>query len=462
MSEKLNVCLLNDSFPPVIDGVANAVLNYAQIIQQNQWGNTMVATPSVPDAEDDYPFPVFRYPSINTTKLIGYRAGYPFDPSVVNGLEKQNIDVIHSHCPVMSTLLARTMRKSIDKPIILTYHTKFDIDIAKAVKSDFIQSAALKFLATNISACDEVWAVSHGAGENLRKIGYEGDYVVMENGVDFPKGRVTAEEIENITKLHSLQKDMPVFLFVGRMMWYKGVKISLDGLRIAKEKGENFKMIFIGDGADKDDIEKYAKEIGLENECLFVGAVHDRELLRAYFCRCDLFLFPSTYDTNGIVVREAAACGLGSILIKESCAAEGITDGRSGILIEENAQSMSEAIVQGCHNLDKLHDIGQHAMNEIYMSWEDSVKHAVDRYHIVIENSHSKELSVVKERNNDLFKFMSDICSGIEKVQDTHAKFRTKEQDLFDKVKPSQVITMVKIKEQVFRDKITDIKDRYL
>ena len=28
--EKLNVCLLNDSFPPTIDGVANAVCNYAR------------------------------------------------------------------------------------------------------------------------------------------------------------------------------------------------------------------------------------------------------------------------------------------------------------------------------------------------------------------------------------------------------------------------------------------------
>lgn len=31
---KLNVCLINDSFPPEIDGVANAVTNYAQIITE--------------------------------------------------------------------------------------------------------------------------------------------------------------------------------------------------------------------------------------------------------------------------------------------------------------------------------------------------------------------------------------------------------------------------------------------
>ena len=42
--KKLNICLLNDSFPPVIDGVANAVLNYAAHIQKSL-GNALVVTP---------------------------------------------------------------------------------------------------------------------------------------------------------------------------------------------------------------------------------------------------------------------------------------------------------------------------------------------------------------------------------------------------------------------------------
>lgn len=48
MKEKLNVGLLNDSFPPVIDGVANAVLNYARIIEES-YGHAVVATPYYPD-----------------------------------------------------------------------------------------------------------------------------------------------------------------------------------------------------------------------------------------------------------------------------------------------------------------------------------------------------------------------------------------------------------------------------
>ena len=42
MNEKVNVCLLNDSFPPLIDGVANAVVNYGEIIQEKYGKNSIL------------------------------------------------------------------------------------------------------------------------------------------------------------------------------------------------------------------------------------------------------------------------------------------------------------------------------------------------------------------------------------------------------------------------------------
>ena len=45
--EKLNVCLVNDSFPPDIDGVANAVVNYARIINEGR-GSAVVVAPANP------------------------------------------------------------------------------------------------------------------------------------------------------------------------------------------------------------------------------------------------------------------------------------------------------------------------------------------------------------------------------------------------------------------------------
>ena len=76
--DKLNVCLINDSFPPEIDGVANAVTNYARIINREH-GRATVVTPSNPDADDSvFPFNVLRYPSVDMTRYVGYRAGMPF------------------------------------------------------------------------------------------------------------------------------------------------------------------------------------------------------------------------------------------------------------------------------------------------------------------------------------------------------------------------------------------------
>ena len=47
MHDKINVCLLNDSFPPVIDGVANAVVNYGEIISTKNLGKATVVTPEL-------------------------------------------------------------------------------------------------------------------------------------------------------------------------------------------------------------------------------------------------------------------------------------------------------------------------------------------------------------------------------------------------------------------------------
>lgn len=396
---KLTVALMNDSFPPTIDGVANAVVNYAGAIERNDLGNVVVATPWYPDSEDEkFSFPIIRYPSAYISKRLGYRAGYPFDPRVLHQLKKQNIDVIHSHCPFISTVLARVLRFFTGAPIVFTYHTKFDYDIKKRVAFSPAQSVSIKFLLNNINACDEVWVVSEGAGENLKSLGYTGDYILMENGTDFKKGRSSGEEIALLSEKHGLTDDVPVFLFVGRMMWYKGVKISLDGLKYAKDRGAKFKMILIGDGHDREEMMDYAREIGIADDCIFTGAIRDRELLRTYFSRADLFLFPSTYDTNGIVVREAAACSCGSILIRGSCAAEGVIDGDTGILIEENGESMGKALLRACGDREMLKKIGQNAANKLYVSWEDAVKKAFARYEEVAKRGSVKREKPVFDR----------------------------------------------------------------
>ena len=417
MADKMNICLINDSFPPIIDGVANAVLNYASIIEK-EYGTATVATPYYPNADDSvYPYKVVRFPSIDTTKLVGYRAGFPFSAEVLEEIRSQNIDLIHTHCPITSTFLARTLRDTLDAPVVLTYHTKFDIDIANAIRGKLLQKGAIKALVENISACDEVWAVSRGAGENLRSIGYTSEYTVMENGVDIPKGRVPDEAIAKAMAGFDLPQGVPVFLFVGRMVWYKGLRCILEAMAELSAKGRDFRMVFIGGGTDKDGAEEFAKQLGIENKCFFTGPIYDRYTIRAWYCRGDLFLFPSEFDTNGLVVREAAACGLGSMLIEGSCAAEGINDGETGFLIKNTSADMAAKLLEILKHPEIMRTVGQNAMDRIYISWEDSVKHAAERYHIVLDNYRSGKYEHRRKFTDEWFKMNGEILEGIAKAQ---------------------------------------------
>ena len=424
--DRHTICLMNDSFPPIIDGVANAVVNYAANIEQ-KLGHALVVTPAMPGMDDTiYPFPVLRYPSIDTRKLVGYVTGYPFSPDVARRLNEENIALLHTHCPMTSMLLARSMRGVIDAPLVFTYHTKYDIDIAKALHSKVLQESAIHALVQNISACDEVWVVSRGAGENLRGLGYEGDYIVMGNGVDVPRGRVDQALIDRITAPCDLPHGVPVFLFVGRMMWYKGLRIILDALAVLRAQGVAFRMVFIGDGADAAEVRSCAEELGLADWCVFTGAITERTVIRAWYCRADLFLFPSTFDTNGLVVREAAACGTATVMVAGSCAAEGVTDGRNGFFIEESAASMADRLRELCAQPEQMARVGEHACAELYLSWEDAVERAYERYEIVIDRFRSGRYPRHDKPMDNFLKSQGDLMDAIAQIDSAGAEVRGK------------------------------------
>jgi len=378
MSKRLNVCLLNDSFPPVIDGVANVVLNYAKVIQE-KLGSAVVVVPRYPGVQYDYPFPVIHYPSVKTPKTAGYRMGLPL-PGIVRSIKRYPVDIIHCHCPFVSSVIAKTLHKETGVPVIMTYHTKYDIDIANIFDSELVQSVVKKVIVSQIESCDEVWAVSRGSGENLKSLGFSGNYKVMDNGVDFPRGPVGKDAIDRISIEHELPEHLPVFLYIGRLMWYKGIRLILEGLQQAKAEGARFRMIFVGGGEDSGEIIKLSHKLGIKNECIFTGAIRDREKLRAYYSRADMFLFPSTFDSAPIAVREASACALASVLVRGSSSAEPVTDGRNAVLIDEDSGSLAQAVIGLSKNMEFMKTLGRHALADLYVPWDTAVARAYERY----------------------------------------------------------------------------------
>ena len=387
----MKTVLLNDSFPPVIDGVSNTILNYADYLQKH--GDTpLVAVPRYPDVVDDYPFEVLRYPSMYAGKKVGYRAGRPFTRKAMNRLSQFSPELIHTHCPVASTLLARELREIVHVPIILTYHTKFDYDLARFVRSKALQHIMVQEIIRNVSACDDIWVVNEGAGKNLKELGFEGEYTVMPNGVDIDPSPCAPEILDKLNDEYALKAEEPLFLFVGRMLWYKGQRYILEGLARLKAKEIPFRMAFVGDGGDLENIRKEAENLGILDRCIFTGSILDRERLKAWYSRADAFLLPSVFDNNPLVVKEAASCSTPSVLVRDSSSADGVTHMENGFLISESSEEMGVQLEWICRNLPKTKEIGEKASQTLYVSWDDSIARARKRYEEILTLHRTGEL----------------------------------------------------------------------
>ncbi len=386
---KISVGLFNDSFPPLIDGVSQTVKNYATHLH-NMDCNVTVVTPNYENAADDYPFDVLRYPSFSAGEKVGYRVGVPFDPPTLVRLRAKKFDLMHVHAPFASSVLVNSVNHRPHVPVVLTYHTRFDLDIQKRIQNPAMRKVAMAFLLDNVNCADEVWVVTSASERFLRDIGYEGDCRVMENGTDFARGKSDPAAVKQLREQYHIPEDVPVLLFVGRMMWYKNTRLILDALRLLHTAGVPFRSFFIGEGYDAPAMQEYALSLGLTDCVIFTGAIANREELRTFYSLADLFLFPSTYDTCGIVVKEAAACDCPSVLLRDSCAAEGVVHGKNGYLAAEDPASFAATIHEALSDRAARLAAGADAGKTLYLSWEAAVSRARARYEEILDEYQNK------------------------------------------------------------------------
>lgn len=377
--------LFNDSFPPIIDGVTLTVENYAHWISKA--GKTpVIVTPWNPEVVET-PFDVMRYLSLPIQNRHPYRYGYPkLDPFIWRRLKKTHFKILHSHCPFSSGRLAVYVKRNQKVPLIGTFHSKYKADLQHSFhRFPFFVPIIMKRILNFFNACDEVWIPQQHVEETVRKYGYKGKLTVVENGNDFAsiiKSDVRQYKIEAKRRLGFNPEDFNL-LFVGQHIWEKGVGLIIECLEKLKDL-EFVKINFIGDGYALSDMEKIVNEKGLYSKVTFHRLITDRNRLSDFYAASDLFFFPSMYDNAPLVVREAAAMGTPSLLLKGSTASEVISDENNGYLVDSNVEEISELIRQLEKERDKVIRIGINARNSLVRSWEDVVGEVLDRYQIAI------------------------------------------------------------------------------
>ena len=201
--------------------------------------------------------------------------------------------------------------------------------------------------------------------------------------------------------------------------WVSGKDVILHIIGMIGVDGALYRsMEFVGEGADGAEIRSYAEERKLSDRCFFTGAISDREIIRAWYGRSDLFLFPSTFDTNGLVVREAAASGTATVMIRNSCASEGVGDGRNGFCIEENAAAMAAKLEELCRAPEVMQVVGENAQRELYVSWETAVQRAMARYEVVIDNYRSGKYPKRERFGDEFFKTQGGLMKAFASVSE--------------------------------------------
>ena len=374
--------LFCEVFPPIMDGVAVCVQNYAYWMQKKMGAVSMV-TPHARNAHyDNYDYQILDYMSIPVPGRAPYVTGVPrLDLGFQNRLRQHQFKIIHAHSPFSAGNLAVRVARKQGVPMIATFHSKFKDDFKKEVKFDFLVKPMLNAVVSFFNNADEVWVPQESVKEVIREYGYKGPLEVVENGSDLAADYPDSYFADARAKL-GIGPDEFVLLFVGQHIWQKNTRLVIEALERLNDLP--FRMFFVGTGYAAGEMKSLVHEKGLDSKVTFTGMLTSREEIVTYYAAADLFLFPSLYDNAPLVVREAAALHTPSIMLEGSTAATILRDGENGFLSPQDLDSFVARVRSLMADRDLVRRVGLTASRSIVRPWEDVVDEVLDRYDALI------------------------------------------------------------------------------
>lgn len=170
---------------------------------------------------------------------------------------------------------------------------------------------------------------------------------VIYNSLDYD----TQKKMRANVKASSIYKDRfgndnINVVFIGRLTKEKKLQMLLDSIVILKQQGINANVSIIGDGVDRNHLEKIAHNLSLEKEVWFVGSCYDENKIADFLYNADLCVSPGNV---GLTAMHAMT--FGTPVISHDCFPnqgpefEAIIDGETGTFFKENdTESLAEAI----------------------------------------------------------------------------------------------------------------------
>lgn len=158
----------------------------------------------------------------------------------------------------------------------------------------------LPFIATDFLAC------SKGAAKWFYPFFIRKRSIVIQNGIETKKYSYNLKVRDEIRSRLNLNNHF-VIGHVGRFVEVKNHKFLLEVFQKVLQKNVNAKLVLVGDGELRPEIEKLAKDLDIDSHILFLGQRNDvGKVMQAFDC----FVLPSLYEGLPFVLLEAQCCGL--------------------------------------------------------------------------------------------------------------------------------------------------------
>jgi 1,2-diacylglycerol 3-alpha-glucosyltransferase len=334
--ESLRLGFFTEIYRPVVNGVVESVEALAVGLRA-RGHQVHCFTPRIPGyAEADGP--VFRIPSLPLPARTPYRLTLPLvSRRNLNGVIKR-LSLVHVHSPFVTGWMGVRYARRYGMPLVYTYHTQLE---AYAHYVPF-EPNATRFAASQLTRAfanlvDVVVVPTPAMSARLRELGVTARIEIVPSGIDVARF-ATGRRDEALRSRVGVEPGERFLLYVGRLAKEKNVELLIRALAHAKEA--SLKLVVAGDGPQRRELEEYARECGVIARMRFLGAV-PRDQLPDLYASADLFVMPSTTETQGLVLAEALAAGAPIVAADTSQNRDVL--GGAGVIVPPAAQAFADA-----------------------------------------------------------------------------------------------------------------------
>lgn len=275
-----------------------------------------------------------------------------------------NYNVVHAHQGIMSFFPIYYAKKAgVKKRIAHSHEARTTTNISKKlihnILKPFLKRYSNYWFACGIDAGKILW------GEDALK---NGQVYIMKNAIDIKRFKFCSDVREKKRKELGIEKEF-VIGNVGRFEYPKNHEYLIKIFNEVYKKYKNAVLLLIGDGQLEGVVKKQVENYGLTDAVKFLGVRNDvNELLQAM----DIFLLPSRWEGLPVVLVEAQAAGLKSLVSDTVTMEVKCTNLLEYISLEKSPQYWANEILKYKNGYERISRIGQ--LSEAGYNIQDEVK----------------------------------------------------------------------------------------